>query len=114
MCGIVGISCKTVSANSKSLATDDLEDLTGRHLFAGLDSALIDLAHRGPDDSGVFKESKSGIGLGHRRLSILDPSPLAHQPMFSDDGKVVLVFNGEIFNFSDKMDCITQLSLNID
>jgi len=58
-------------------------------------------AHRGPDDAGRFHDSNAGVGLGHVRLSILDLSPLGHQPMVSDDGAVVLVFNGEIYNFRE-------------
>lgn len=58
-------------------------------------------AHRGPDDSGYFVDSSVGVGLGHVRLSILELSSLGHQPMFSDDGSVVLVFNGEIYNFRE-------------
>ena len=59
------------------------------------------LAHRGPDSSGFFVDQAKGVGLVHTRLSILDPSPLGHQPMASDDGQVVLVFNGEIYNFRE-------------
>ena len=57
------------------------------------------LRHRGPDDEGVAV--LGGIGLGHRRLSIIDLSPAGHQPMRNDDGTVWLVFNGEIYNFSE-------------
>ena len=66
-------------------------------LYAGLNA----IAHRGPDDSGVFVDSNADIGLGHVRLSILDLSPLGHQPMVSVNAEVVLVFNGEIYNFLD-------------
>ena len=59
------------------------------------------LTHRGPDDKGVFIDNAAGIGLGHCRLSILDLSLLGHQPMHSSDGEVVLVFNGEIYNFRE-------------
>jgi len=64
-----------------------------------LSAAMAGLAHRGPDDAGLFEERGAGVGLAHTRLSILDLSPLGHQPMVSDDGRVVLVFNGEIYNF---------------
>lgn len=64
---------------------------------AAMHAGLNAIAHRGPDDSGVL--SIDGIGLGHVRLSILDLSPLGHQPMLSGDGKVALIFNGEIYNF---------------
>lgn len=58
---------------------------------------------RGPDDAGAWVDAEVGIALGHRRLSILDLSPLGHQPMTSADpaGRYVMVFNGEIYNFQD-------------
>ncbi len=59
------------------------------------------LSHRGPDDHGIFEDQKQGVGLIHTRLSILDPSPLGHQPMYSSDSHVVLSFNGEIYNFRE-------------
>lgn len=81
MCGIVGFS--------------------GSFEVQALRTAVRASAHRGPDDSGIFVESANGVGLGHARLSILELSPLGHQPMLSDDGQVVLVFNGEIYNFRE-------------
>lgn len=54
--------------------------------------------HRGPDDGGVFVEG--GVGLGHRRLSIVDVSHGA-QPMFNEDGSLVIVYNGEVYNHAD-------------
>ena len=59
------------------------------------------LRHRGPDDEGVFADRDAGVGLGHRRLSVIDLSPMGHQPMVSDDGQRVLTFNGEIYNFQE-------------
>jgi len=59
------------------------------------------IAHRGPDDDGTYYDRIRGVGLVHRRLSIIDLSPTGHQPMMSDDGKVALVFNGEIYNFRE-------------
>ncbi|MFO1051631.1 MAG: asparagine synthase (glutamine-hydrolyzing) [Planctomycetota bacterium] len=55
------------------------------------------IAHRGPDDEGIWQDGD--VVLGHRRLSILDLSPLGHQPMLTDDGELAIVFNGEIYNF---------------
>lgn len=57
------------------------------------------LEHRGPDDKGIFIENN--IGLGHRRLSILDVSAAGHQPFLSDDERFVMVYNGEIYNFKE-------------
>lgn len=57
------------------------------------------MLHRGPDDAGVWCDGR--IGLGHRRLSIIDLSPAAHQPMFDDQGGCGIVFNGEIYNYRE-------------
>jgi asparagine synthase (glutamine-hydrolysing) len=59
------------------------------------------LFHRGPDDEGSFVDAPSGIALGFRRLSIIDLTPEGHQPMASADGRYVLIFNGEIYNFQE-------------
>jgi asparagine synthase (glutamine-hydrolysing) len=56
------------------------------------------VAHRGPDDLGIWSDDVAGIALGHRRLSILDLSPQGHQPMVSACGRYVVTFNGEIYN----------------
>ena len=56
------------------------------------------IKHRGPDDSGTFVSSDSRVGFGFRRLSIVDLSPAGHQPMFTPDRSVCIVFNGEIYN----------------
>lgn len=63
--------------------------------------ATASLQHRGPDDNGVWFAENQRIGLGHTRLSILDLSQHGHQPMLSDDGRFVLVFNGEIYNYRE-------------
>ena len=59
------------------------------------------MAHRGPDDAGVYLTPDGRLGLGHRRLSILDLSSLGHQPMVSPEGRYWIVFNGEIYNFRE-------------
>jgi asparagine synthase (glutamine-hydrolysing) len=72
---------------------------TGKPVLAealrGMASAMV---HRGPDDDGIFLDGD--LGLGFRRLSIIDLST-GHQPMSTIDGQVTLVFNGEIFNFRE-------------
>ncbi len=88
MCGIVGF-----------MAQDADSALTERTLTLMRDQMI----HRGPDDGGVYvhREGTSTIGLGHRRLSIIDLSPLGHQPMSTADGSLCIVFNGEIFNYRE-------------
>ncbi len=71
-----------------------------------LERGTRSLAHRGPDDSGtiLLHDSVHGsveIGLGNRRLAILDLSPLAHQPMHDTETGNWIVYNGEIYNFRD-------------
>ncbi len=66
---------------------------------ATLQSMAAITRHRGPDDTGLYHDSDSHLWLGMNRLAIIDLSPAGHQPMESEDGNVVLVFNGEIYNF---------------
>ncbi len=66
-----------------------------------LEAMTDTLRHRGPDDAGQFVDEAVGVGLGSRRLAIVDLSELGHQPMVSADGRYVLTFNGEIYNFPD-------------
>lgn len=84
MCGITGFYQSNPSAGD---ATQILTAMTAQ------------LTHRGPDDSGIWFDSKTGIALGHRRLSILDLSAHGRQPMLSQNERFVLVYNGEIYNF---------------
>lgn len=86
MCGITGFL-----DSSCQMGSDELQSITEK---------MIDkLLHRGPDDFGTWIDAKTGIALGHRRLSIVDLSPSGHQPMHSACGRYVIVFNGEIYNF---------------
>ncbi|MFZ6694242.1 asparagine synthase (glutamine-hydrolyzing) [Stenotrophomonas acidaminiphila] len=87
MCGLAGIL-----QSQARLQEAELTALAG---------AMGDaLAHRGPDDRGVWVDAAAGVALAHRRLSILDLSPLGHQPMRSSDGRYWLAYNGEIYNFA--------------
>lgn len=87
MCGLAGIL-----QSQARLQEAELTALAG---------AMGDaLAHRGPDDRGVWVDAAAGVALAHRRLSILDLSPLGHQPMRSSDGRYWLAYNGEIYNFT--------------
>jgi len=80
MCGIVGIW-----------------DYNNKISSQVLEKMRDSLSYRGPDDSGIFIDEKNNVGLGHRRLSIIDLSSMGHQPMIDKD--LIIVFNGEIYNF---------------
>jgi asparagine synthase (glutamine-hydrolysing) len=83
MCGIAGI----VRFDGRRVGRDEV-------------GAMVDsIRHRGPDDHGVLVEG--GIGIGMRRLAIIDLSPQGHQPLFNEDEGVAVVFNGEIYNHRD-------------
>src|SRR5262245_20783801 len=69
-----------------------------------LKSMLARMAHRGPDDEGVYLSGTSSgeqVGLGHRRLSIIDLSPAGHEPTCDASRRLWLTYNGEIYNFQD-------------
>ena len=72
--------------------------LEGRKVdVTALERMAFSLQHRGPDDKGVY--INGSVGFGFRRLSILDLSASGHQPKVSHDGKKILIFNGEIYNY---------------
>jgi asparagine synthase (glutamine-hydrolysing) len=81
MCGIVGIAGR---------APVDREALA---------SATAALRHRGPDGDAVYVDASGRVGFGHTRLAIIDLSPAGAQPMVSRDGRYVITYNGEIYNF---------------
>ena len=74
---------------------------------AAVERMAKSLLHRGPDDGGIYMDG--AVGMGFRRLSILDLSEAGHQPMISQDGQYVLVFNGEIFNYVELREELRQL-----
>lgn len=84
MCGICGITNTANSVNKNNIQ-----------------SMCKKLTHRGPDDEGIYinNGTKSSVGLGHRRLKIIDLSKAGHQPMPNEDGSLWLVLNGEIYNY---------------
>lgn len=71
------------------------------------------LAHRGPDESGIWQERESGISLGHQRLSILDLSSAGSQPMVSSNDRFVMVYNGEIYNHQENRNLLQKQGYNI-
>lgn len=83
MCGITGI----VNFNQEPVSSVILQKMTDA------------LAHRGPDSEGIFNDGC--VGLGHRRLAIIDLSPAGHQPMISADSQIVLTYNGEVYNYQE-------------
>lgn len=85
MCGIGGFSLSSKTPFSQ----------------VTLKKILNSIDHRGPDDRGIYEDFDNKIGLVQARLSIQDLSSFGHQPMISEDGQIVLVFNGEIYNFRE-------------
>src|SRR5687767_5395563 len=77
----------------------DTENKFGKEDLLKMNNAL---AHRGPDASGLFFDTTNiTVGLGHRRLSILDLSENGNQPMYSHNKRYVMVYNGEVYNYRE-------------
>jgi asparagine synthase (glutamine-hydrolysing) len=87
MCGIAGFLTREPFGPDALLATVEAMSAT--------------LRHRGPDDSGSWVDEAAGVAFGHRRLAVVDLSEHGHQPMHSTNGRYVLNYNGEIYNFSE-------------
>ena len=92
MCGICGI---VKAENDNPIDERILRDMTHA------------ITHRGPDDDGQWQFAQDRLGFCHQRLSIIDISQNAHQPMIADNG-CVLVFNGEIYNFKELRASLTD------
>src|SRR5262245_16175583 len=88
MCGIAGFIDRSRCAGSYDLAD------TARRMADAI-------AHRGPDDSGVWVDWAAGLAFSHRRLSIMDLSAAGHQPMVSGCGRFVINYNGEVYNHAE-------------
>ncbi len=91
MCGIVG----KISLGNKGVSASEIDRMNDA------------IKHRGPDDGGVYISLDGRVGLGHRRLSIIDLSPLGHQPMRFLN-RYEIVFNGEIYNFQKERDALER------
>jgi asparagine synthase (glutamine-hydrolysing) len=89
MCGVAGFIDPSRSAA-------ELESIA-RAMASGLH-------HRGPDGHGVWTDAARGVALAHTRLSVIDLSPAGHQPMLSSDGRLVISYNGEIYNYKELHD----------
>lgn len=92
MCGIAGIV-----------------DRSGTVSKASIQKMVQAIAHRGPDDAGVWVDENGVAGFGHARLSIIDLSPRGHQPMHTGDGQLSITFNGEIYNYQTLRDELAQV-----
>ena len=95
MCGIVGILLAPHAVDPRRLAA--------------VETMAATLHHRGPDCSGAWVDHDAGIALGHRRLSIVDLSEAGRQPMLSHSTRLVMTFNGEVYNFAElrpELECL--------
>jgi asparagine synthase (glutamine-hydrolysing) len=96
MCGICGI----IRFDSKPVTEESIRRMMKMQ------------KHRGPDDEGLF--IKDNVGLGFVRLSIIDLSPKGHQPMFSEDERYIIVYNGEIYNFIEIREILSSKGYNFN
>src|SRR5581483_12421084 len=95
MCGIAGIVERPGAETARSLRS------------------MIDrLAHRGPDDCGIQCWPDCGVGVAHRRLSVIDLTAAGHQPMATPDGRYTITYNGEVYNFQDLRRELVDLGLS--
>ena len=101
MCGIVGM-LDTRAGTS----TEELHDTAKRMAER--------LYHRGPDGEGTWVDGDAGLALGHRRLAIIDLSERGRQPMISADGRYVITYNGEVYNFPELRAKLTDLGHRFD
>ena len=90
----------------RAVAGKDMCGIVGIFGDAARDTRLLScmaaaIGHRGPDDQGTWNDPDAGIALANRRLAIIDLSPAGHQPMQSSDGRLMLTFNGEIYNHGE-------------
>ena len=88
MCGIAGLFELRTSPREADPAT------IAQHM-------ADTMPHRGPDGFGAWGDAVAGIGLAHRRLAIVDLTPTGAQPMHSADGRFIITYNGEVYNFQD-------------
>ena len=100
MCGITGFWC------SDSVAEDNAR--------GWIERMMATLVHRGPDASGMFFDPDTGIGFGHRRLSILDLSDRGQQPMWSHSGRYCITYNGEVYNAPEIRTDLEQQGFRIE
>lgn len=97
MCGLTGFWDSSTRQNESELCRT-------------VEQMACTLALRGPDDSGVWADERSGIALGFRRLAIVDLSPAGHQPMLSASERYAIAFNGEVYNFEALREELTRQS----
>src|SRR5215470_11940293 len=88
MCGIAGVWDRRHKSSPEAVV-------------AAAEAMTEMLRHRGPDEGAVFADAEAGFAVGHRRLSIIELSPAGAQPMISSCGRLVISYNGEIYNSAE-------------